>query len=114
MMLEVTRVIYKNWDPDDEKFSELRMTTVKRRWMLELDEVYAFGVSSINKDYLEVWMFAGDSIFIDAQFEDFASEVMANRYRMDDEEEEQEEVLPEMPTPETQERKWYQRLLCIR
>jgi hypothetical protein len=71
MILQVTRIIYKNYDEDDEKLSEARATIVKREWVIFMPDVLCFGECYINKKYLEVWFTNGDSMYIDYPKEDF-------------------------------------------
>jgi hypothetical protein len=115
-MFEVTRIIYRNDDSDDEILSRVRRTTVKRRCMIDLLSVIMFSVSDRDMDILEVWLTTGDVVFIAGiTFDDFRDAIEMERVRIEVinngtdldeeeeeepkpiEEEEQEEVLKEFP-----------------
>ena len=71
MLIKVTRIIYPNYDPDDPVMSEIRKTTVRRKWAIDPMDVIGFGESLHNKDYLEVWLSSGDLLFVDENYDAF-------------------------------------------
>ena len=91
MILKVTRIIYKDYDEDDVKLSELRATTIKRKWIIDVDNVVAFGEHPLNKDFLLLWFEFGDEMIIQYDFDEFEKMFNETRFTINYEEEEKEE-----------------------
>lgn len=65
LAFEVTAVIFKNYDEDDEKLSNARMTTIKRRAIIHIPDIVLIQECEINKKYATIWFTQGFELHVD-------------------------------------------------
>jgi hypothetical protein len=80
MVIEVKRIFYRNWDEDDPKLTEVRYSTVKRDWCINLFSVISFGRCERNKDFLELRISEDEHrYFIDYDYDEFKKLYIASK-----------------------------------
>jgi hypothetical protein len=96
MILNVIRITFSGFDEDDEKLSEARMTPIKRKWIIDVEDVLCFGEYKLKPQYLELWFVNGDSMFIQHDMDEFTKIFEFSRYELRDDDD-GEEIPPEFP-----------------
>jgi hypothetical protein len=110
ILLGVTRIIYKNYDEDDEKLSNARATIIKRKWRINVCDILCFGESELNKNYIDVWFKNGfdmtiqhdteelDKLYEEAQLQEMGIELLPGDPEEEEDEPEEDEDITPSPT----------------
>lgn len=65
LAIQVNEIVFKNYDEDDEKLSNARMTTIKRRAIIYIPDILVIKECEINKKYATIWFTQGFEMHVD-------------------------------------------------